>query len=113
LFGLKHCFQDLHINYLCFQYLIENLTTRFKNNINQYKDIGCARDVFKNTVREKTINFSKSESQKRKSEIKVLEQKLLYLKLQNGEKKVLDQMLKENCLIFIYIFNNYIYRYFP
>ena len=55
---------------------LENLITRFKNNINQYKDIGCAWDVFKNTVREKTINVCKSESQKRKSEIKVLEQKL-------------------------------------
>ena len=59
-----------------YQNLIENLITRFKNNINQYKDIGCAWDVFKNTVREKTINVCKSESQKRKSEIKVLEQKL-------------------------------------
>jgi uncharacterized protein YutD len=47
-----------------------------KNNINQYKDIGCAWDVFKNTAREKTITFCKLESQKRKSEIKVLEQKL-------------------------------------
>ena len=39
-----------------FQNPIENLITRFKKNINQYKDIFC-----------------KSESQKRKSEIKVLE----------------------------------------
>ena len=57
------------------------------NNINQYKDIGCAWDVFKNTVREKTINFCKSESQKRKSEIQVLEQKLKSLNVKKKEKK--------------------------
>ena len=34
-----------------FQNLIENIITLLKNNINQYRDIGCASDVFKNTVR--------------------------------------------------------------
>jgi hypothetical protein len=29
-----------------FQNFIENPITRFKNNVNQYKDIGCAWDVF-------------------------------------------------------------------
>ena len=37
-----------------YQNLIESLITRFKNNINQYRDIGCTYDVFKNTVREKS-----------------------------------------------------------
>ena len=84
-----------------FQNLIENLITRFKKNINQYKDIGCAWDVFKNTVREKTITFCKLESQKRKSEIKVLEQKLksLHVKKDNLcgdlENNVLNQTINE------------------
>ena len=67
--------------------LIENLITSFKNNINQYKDIGCAWDVFKNTIREKTIIFCKLESQKRKIEIQVLEQKLKRLNVKKKIKK--------------------------
>jgi uncharacterized protein YutD len=36
-----------------YQNLIENLITRFKNNINQYKDIGCAWDVLKTPLEKK------------------------------------------------------------
>jgi hypothetical protein len=36
-------------SFIFFENLIENLITCFKNNVNQYKDIGCAWDVFKNT----------------------------------------------------------------
>jgi hypothetical protein len=36
-------------SFIFFENLIENLITCFKNNVNQYKDIGCACDVFKNT----------------------------------------------------------------
>ena len=67
-----------------FQNLIEKLITRFKNNVNHYKDIGCAWDVFK-TLREKTIFFCKSESQKRKSEIQVLDQKLKSLNVKEDD----------------------------
>jgi uncharacterized protein YutD len=67
-----------------FQNLIENLITRFKNNINQYKDIGCAWVALKK-LREKTICFCKSQIQKRKSEIKVLERKLKSLNVKEDD----------------------------
>ena len=59
--------------------------------------LGC----IKNTVREKTINVCKSESQKRKSEIKVLEQKLKSLNVRKDnlcgdlENNVLNQKIYE------------------
>jgi hypothetical protein len=36
-------------SFIFFENLIENLITCFKNNVNQYKDIGCAWYVFKKT----------------------------------------------------------------
>jgi hypothetical protein len=37
-----------------FQNLIENLITRFKNNVNQYTNIGCAWDAYLPTRGSKT-----------------------------------------------------------
>ena len=59
-----------------YQQLIENLINEFKNNLNKYKNIGSAWDIFKNKIREKTINFCKMASSARKNEISILERKL-------------------------------------
>ena len=49
-----------------YQQMMEKLICKFTNNLNDFENIGVAWDIFKITVREKTIEFCKAQSFKRK-----------------------------------------------